>query len=208
MRTYKKPMITVDSGLAEGVYAASGASQGTLNVTYHGVWDRWGTNGGKGLAMANWSDLNGTITLNITFNDTVDQAETDDASVQTSWSGKTATFTFASTASHSDRVLSGLSLMTGSRLESKLRKASATASANRTFCISITILRIRRPPINHFESFDDTSIAKRPFSRTVPEYSFLKFSQKNFPASLKPGNKAVCSVIWLCQSPDPPGGSE
>ena len=67
MRTYKKPMITVDSGLAEGVYAASGASQGTLNVTYHGVWDRWGTNGGKGLAMADWSDLNGTITLNITF---------------------------------------------------------------------------------------------------------------------------------------------
>ena len=84
MRTYKKPMITVDSGLAEGVYAASGSSQGTLNVTYQGVWDRWGTNGGKGLAMANWSDLNGTITLNITFNDTVDQAETDDASVQTS----------------------------------------------------------------------------------------------------------------------------
>lgn len=71
MRTYKKPMITVDSGLAEGVYAASGSSQGILNVTYHGVWDRWGTNGGKGLAMANWSDLNGTITLNITFNDTV-----------------------------------------------------------------------------------------------------------------------------------------
>lgn len=40
MRTYKKPMITVDSGLAEGVYAASGSSQGTLNVTYYGVWDR------------------------------------------------------------------------------------------------------------------------------------------------------------------------
>ncbi len=36
MRTYKKPMITVDSGLAEGVYAASGSSQGILNVTYHG----------------------------------------------------------------------------------------------------------------------------------------------------------------------------
>ena len=43
MRTYKKPMITVDSGLAEGVYAASGAAKGTLNVTYIGVWDRWGT---------------------------------------------------------------------------------------------------------------------------------------------------------------------
>lgn len=60
MRTYKKPMITVDSGLAEGVYAASGAAKGTLNVTYIGVWDRWGTNGGKGLAQANWSDLDGT----------------------------------------------------------------------------------------------------------------------------------------------------
>lgn len=99
MRTYKKPMITVDSGLAEGVYAASGAKE-PLNVTYYGVWDRWGTNGGKGLAYATWSDINGTITLNITFNDTIDQVETDDASVQASCSGNTATFTFASTASN------------------------------------------------------------------------------------------------------------
>ena len=99
MKTYKKPVVTVDAGMAEGVYAASGA-KGTLNVTYYGVWDRWGTNGGKGLAMANWSDIDGTITLNITFNDTLDQVETDDASVQESWSGKTATLTFASTASN------------------------------------------------------------------------------------------------------------
>ena len=80
--------------MAEGVYAASGASKGTLNVTYCGVWDRWGTNGGKGLAMANWSDIDGTITLNVTFNDTVDQAETSDSSVQASASGNTATFVF------------------------------------------------------------------------------------------------------------------
>ena len=119
MRTYKKPMITVDSGLAEGVYAASGASQGTLNVNYLGVWDRWGTNGGKGLAMADWSDLNGTITLNITFNDTVDQAETDDASVQTSWSGKTATFTFASTASNPLTI--GIHLNHGTSIVSNLK---------------------------------------------------------------------------------------
>ena len=100
MKTYKKPVVTVDAGMAEGVYAASGASHGTLNVTYHGVWDRWGTNGGKGLAMADWSDLNGTITLNITFNETIDQVETDNASVQASCSGNTATLTFASTASN------------------------------------------------------------------------------------------------------------
>ena len=100
MINYKKPIVLVDKDLAEGVYAASGASKGTLNVTYYGVWDRWGTNGGKGLAQANWSDIDGTITLNITFNDTVDEVETDDASVQKSWSGKTATFTFASTATN------------------------------------------------------------------------------------------------------------
>ena len=100
MRTYKKPMITVDSGLAEGVYAASGATQGTLTVAYICVWDRWDTKGGKGLAQAEWSGIDGTITLNINFNDTVDQVETDDASVQASCSGNTATFTFASTATN------------------------------------------------------------------------------------------------------------
>ena len=99
MKTYNKPVVTVDAGMAEGVYAASGA-KGTLNVTYYGVWDKWGTNGGKSLAMANWSDINGTITLNITFNETIDQVETDDASVQASCSGNTATLTFASTASN------------------------------------------------------------------------------------------------------------
>ena len=99
MKTYNKPVVTVDAGMAEGVYAASGA-KGNLNVTYHGVWDRWGTNGGKGLAMADWSDINGTITLNITFNETIDQVETDNASVQASCSGNTATLTFASTASN------------------------------------------------------------------------------------------------------------
>ena len=100
MKTYKKPVVTVDAGMAEGVYAASGATQGTLNVTYVGVWDKWGTNGGMGLAQADWAGINGTITLNITFNDTIDQVETDDASVQESWSGKTATLTFASTATN------------------------------------------------------------------------------------------------------------
>lgn len=98
MKIYKKPVISIDNEISEGIYAASGASQGTLNVTYHGVWDRWGTNGGKGLAMANWSDIDGTITLVINFNDTIDQVETTDASVNATCSGQTATLTFASTA--------------------------------------------------------------------------------------------------------------
>lgn len=124
---YKKPIVTVDEGLAEGVYAASGASQGTLNVTYLGVWDRWGTNGGKGSAMANWSGLNGTITLTVTFNDTVDQVETDDASVQTSCSGKTATFTFASTASNPLTI--GIHLNHGTSIDD-LKMTGFTYSVN------------------------------------------------------------------------------
>lgn len=98
MKIYKKPVISIDNEISEGIYAASGASQGTLDVTYHGVWDRWGTNGGKGLAMANWSDIDGTITLVINFNDKIDQVETTDASVNATCSGQTATLTFASTA--------------------------------------------------------------------------------------------------------------
>lgn len=73
MRTYKKPMITVDSGLAEGVYAASGAAKGTLNVTYYGVWDRWGTNGGKGLAMADWIYLLCKLIFDSSLHDTYEK---------------------------------------------------------------------------------------------------------------------------------------
>ena len=124
---YKKPVVTVDAGMAEGVYAASGASQGTLNVTYYGVWDRWGTNGGKGLAMANWSGIDGTITLNITFNDTIDQVESTDASVQASCSGKTATFTFASTVENPLTI--GIHLNHGTSIDN-LQMTGFTYSVN------------------------------------------------------------------------------
>ena len=126
MKMYKKPIVTVDAGLAEGVYAASGA-KGTLNVTYHVVWDRWGTNGGKGLAMADWSGIDGTITLNVTFNDTVDQAETDDASVQTSWSGKPATFKFA--RKESNPLTIGIHLNHGTSIDD-LKMTGFTYSVN------------------------------------------------------------------------------
>ena len=126
MKTYTKPVVTIDNGMAEGVYAASGA-QGALNVTYHGVWDRWGTNGGKGLAMANWSNIDGTITLNITFNDTIDQVETDDASVQASCSVQTATLTFASTATNPLTI--GIHLNHGTSIDD-LKMTGFTYSVN------------------------------------------------------------------------------
>lgn len=106
-KIYKKPVVSIDTGLSEGVYTASGASAGTLDVKYLGVWDRWGTNGGKGVALVSWSGLSGTITLQVTFNDTIDQAETDatGSSVNCSWSGTTATFTFNADAATSPFTL-------------------------------------------------------------------------------------------------------
>lgn len=126
-KTYKKPVISVDQGLAEGVYAASGDPKGTLNVTYCGVWDRWGTNGGKGLAMAEWSGLDGNITLNITFNDTVDQVETTGGTVNCNCSGKTATFTFASTTSSPLTI--GIHLNHGTSIDN-LKMTGFTYSVN------------------------------------------------------------------------------
>lgn len=125
MKTYKKPVLTIDSGLSEGIYAASG--KGALNVTYYGVWDRWGTNGGKGMAIADWSGIDGTITLTINFNDTVDEIETDDASVQKSCSGKTATLTFASTATNPLTI--GIHLNHGTSIDD-LKMTGFTYSVN------------------------------------------------------------------------------
>lgn len=97
MKTYKKPVVSVDTGLAEGVYAASGATQGTLTVTNNSWSEDWGATGGKRTFEANWSGIDGTITLKLTFNDTICGVGTNDASVQTSYFGKTATLMIPST---------------------------------------------------------------------------------------------------------------
>ena len=100
-KNYTKPTIAIITDVAENVYAASGASSnGALNTTYLGVWDRWGNNGGKAFIQTDWSYIEGTITLNISFNDTIDDIETSDGAVQKSFSGNTATLTFPSTVSN------------------------------------------------------------------------------------------------------------
>lgn len=57
MKRYEKPVVTVDAGLAEGVYAASGAgsgvSAGGLDVTAD-----WSGNGGQAKFMLNLSNAN------------------------------------------------------------------------------------------------------------------------------------------------------
>lgn len=127
-KIYKKPVVSIDTGLSEGVYTASGASAGNLNVTYLGVWDRWGTNGGKRHASASWSSLSGTITLNVTFNDSIDEAETTGNSVICSCSGTTATFTF-NTATTESPIILGFHIHHGTSIDA-LKMTGYTYSVN------------------------------------------------------------------------------
>ena len=71
MNTYEKPIISVDAGMAEGVYAASGSapSSGGVSVKSSGVAADWGNSG-----QANFNiDLSGLsnlsqLTVVLTFN--------------------------------------------------------------------------------------------------------------------------------------------
>ena len=71
MKLYTKPVITIDSGLAEGVYAASGAgndSSGNINVTFLRYDGDWG-NGGTAVYTVDLSGLNPSqLTVIMTFN--------------------------------------------------------------------------------------------------------------------------------------------
>lgn len=126
-KIYKKPVVSIDTGLSEGVYTASGASAGTLNVEYLGVMDRW-DGGGKGLAQASWFGLSGTITLNVTFNDSIDEAETTGNSVICSCSGTTATFTF-NTATTESPIILGFHIHHGTSIDA-LKMTGYTYSVN------------------------------------------------------------------------------
>ena len=67
MKMYEKPVITVDAGLAEGVYAASGAGNG-VSASDLSVVANWGGSGQAkftlDLTNVNLSQLTVTVTFN------------------------------------------------------------------------------------------------------------------------------------------------
>lgn len=70
MKLYKKPIITLDAGVAEGVYAASGAD--SFSVDDDGVVADWGNGNGQRNFSLDLSSLKGkNIKLTITFNMTI-----------------------------------------------------------------------------------------------------------------------------------------
>ena len=93
---YTRPLISILPEYSEGIYTASGSnSSGSLTISSGSVLDRWPA-GGKTYVVANWSGISGTITLQLRFNDTIDDFDVYEGNVQKGFSGQTVTLTFSS----------------------------------------------------------------------------------------------------------------
>lgn len=67
MKLYKKPIISIDAGIAEGIYAASGNTTG-IPVSFLRYDGDWG-NGGTAVYSVDLSSLNPSqLTVVLTFN--------------------------------------------------------------------------------------------------------------------------------------------
>ena len=65
---YEKPVVSVDAGLAEGVYAASGSTSGSVSVKFLRYDGDWG-NGGTAVFNVDLSNVKPSqLTVVLTFN--------------------------------------------------------------------------------------------------------------------------------------------
>ena len=83
MREYRKPVVTVDAGLAEGIYAASGAgnsvSAGSLEV-----YNKW-NGGGQAKFTLDLTNANRSqLTVTVKFNNDISNGWGDGASASSS----------------------------------------------------------------------------------------------------------------------------
>lgn len=96
MKTYTKPVISIDQGLAEGIYAASGNNPNPVTLSELSKTADWGSDNGQLSFSADFSNLSNLsqLTLSVTFNHPIDNAWGGGASV--SWNGNTAKFSWYS----------------------------------------------------------------------------------------------------------------
>lgn len=100
MSNYEKPVISVDAGMAEGVYAASGSSGGSISVNFLRYDGDWGT-GGTAVFNVDLSGLNPSqLTVVLTFNMNISGGWGGGASA--SVSGKEVTLTWYSAPSSAE----------------------------------------------------------------------------------------------------------
>lgn len=112
-RTYETPIIVANHNLAEGVYLASGA--GHVNVSYTGAMDRWAT-GGKGAVTVNCPNVTGMVSLTLTFNDSIDDADASIADANLTYSGQTVKVVFDGAANAF--IIIGVHLNHGTSIDS------------------------------------------------------------------------------------------
>lgn len=68
MKQYSKPMISIDAGMAEGVYAASGSTSNAITISTPTVVADWGGSGQATLTL-DLSNMNPSqLTVILTFN--------------------------------------------------------------------------------------------------------------------------------------------
>lgn len=70
MREYRKPVVTVDAGLAEGIYAASGAGNGVSARNLSVVSD-WGNSGQAKFTLDLTNANRSKLTVTVKFNNTI-----------------------------------------------------------------------------------------------------------------------------------------
>lgn len=93
MSMYKKPVISVDTGMAEGVYAASGSSSSELTISAGTIVADWGNdNGQKKFSIDTTKVEDGKTTITLQFNNTITNCWGGGASVTVS--GQKATLTW------------------------------------------------------------------------------------------------------------------
>lgn len=86
-----------------------------MNVSYTGVMDRWAT-GGKGAVTVNCPNVTGMVSLTLTFNDSIDDADTSVADANLTYSGQTVKVVFDGAANAS--VIIGVHLNHGTSIDS------------------------------------------------------------------------------------------
>lgn len=100
MNLYTKPVIKVDTGIAEGIYAASGSASASIPVTFVNVVNNWG-NGGQAKFSVDLSGVNSSqLTIILTFNMEISSGWADGA--ENSSSGKELTLTWYSAPTSAD----------------------------------------------------------------------------------------------------------
>lgn len=72
MKIYEKPVVSVDAGLAEGVYAASGSSSSKLSISGGVTVADWGNGNGQRKFSIDMSGVeDGKTSITLWFNNTI-----------------------------------------------------------------------------------------------------------------------------------------